>query len=104
MQKVYFVLFLAILILAAAFAFTNDGGVTVSLIGIKEIHTNVAMLILVCVAAGAAMMAVLDLIRGLKSWKEIKSLQKKLHESEELRALLEAQVKQNSSGRNSSES
>lgn len=99
MQKLYFVLFLAILIIAVVFAFTNDGGVTVSLIGIREIHTNVAMLILVCVAAGAAMMAILDLIRGLKTWKEIKALRKKLHDSEELRALLEAQVKQLSSGK-----
>lgn len=94
MQKLYFVIFLAIIIVVAVFAFTNDGGVTVSLLGVKEINTNVAMLILVCFAAGAAMMAILDLIRGVRTWKDIKSLRKKLHESEELRALLEAQVKQ----------
>lgn len=94
MQKLYFVLFLAIIIVVAVFAFTNDGGVTVSLLGAKEINTNVAMLILICFAAGAAMMAILDLIRGVKTWKELKALRKKLHDCEELRALLEGQIKQ----------
>lgn len=94
MQKVYIGLGIAILILATIFAVTNASPVVVKLVGFGEINTSVAMLILVCFASGAALMALANAVRGIMKWKEIKTLKKRLKDSEDIRALLEAQVRQ----------
>ena len=94
MQKIYIGLGLAILIAAFIFAITNATTVVVNLVGIGKINTTVALLILVCFLSGAVLMALINAFNGFRKWQEIKSLKKRFRDSEDIRALLEAQVRQ----------
>jgi len=70
MGKFYMILSLVILLLVAVFALTNSQDVTVNLLGLGKWESNTAMIILVSFAAGAVLMAIFDLGRSIRSWKE----------------------------------
>lgn len=92
MQKLYIVLSLILLVVVTVFALTNNTAVTVNLLGLAEWDSKVAILILVCFTAGVILMALFDLGRQVRTWKETKSLKKQVKSIEEERDLLRQRV------------
>jgi uncharacterized integral membrane protein len=90
MSKVYF--FISILLLAAVtvFALINTKTAPVNIPGFAPLNPSVAMLVVCCVAIGAALMALMDLGRYVNTWREMRELKHKLKTAEEELKLLRA--------------
>ena len=92
MQKVYLAISFVILIIAAVFALMNNEPVSINALGLARWQSTVAVLAVVCVAAGAALMFLFDLGSRIKSWTNIRGLRKQIKMLEEERNLLKQRV------------
>ena len=90
MSKLYFFLSMLLLIAIAVFVAINPSPATVNFFWSAEIKTTVAILILCSVAIGAVFIALVDLARQIKVWRELRQLKAKLKTAEEELKLLRA--------------